>query len=428
MKRLLCKIVQFLLVFNPLLEPYMIGGVTLDTLSMFFSICIALTFSLKRFKFGYGSGLFFMYALIVPNILAISYGYFDHLPSSLIVLISYIVYQTRVFPILSINFVLKCYRILIYISCTVFIIQEFMYATEGYRFVTLFPYLDVRYNGLTMSNFISSQMYYPRSSAFFLEPSHMAQYILPYLAVSLGVNHTGLSLKNYCEPIMLTVVLFFLRSGCGIVGATIIWTFYVIHVDLSIVKKILFLTVSCIIILVLFEKLAFTETGMSLIDRSTELETGGDYERSGTIRIFRGFFVYGAMDYLQQMLGVGTGGSIDIIEHSRYYMMFFGNERYLNNIQMLLIGYGFVGTILFANHCRRLYQGNALSGKLVLVAFLSMCFLECFFMTSKMIIYFSLVFLLRDSQKANNAVSNHLKHRAFNKHGCVETARCYHNA
>lgn len=236
----------------------------------------------------------------------------------------------------------------------------------------------------------------------------MAHFLLPYLAMILGENDKGFSLKKYLEPLFVTIVLFFLQSGCGVVGAFAIWMVFVLGVNISKSKKIIFVAISVLIGGYLIMRLADTEVGASMMNRVSEIDAKGDYERSGTIRIFRGFYVFGGMPFILQLFGVGTGGSIDVIDNSQYLIMFFGTERYLNNIQTLLIGYGIIGTILFGLHFVRLYKDNTLSGRLVLVAFLSICFLESFFMTSKMILFMIIAFLCKIN-KERKYLNDHFK-------------------
>lgn len=401
MNKWILKFISFLVVFTPFLEPYRISSITLDTLSLFLVIVLSIFFVKNKQGDDYGLKVFLIYALSVPNIIAIAYGYTSHLTSSLIVLGLYAICYYKVFPNVSLEYVKKYYRIFAWLVCIVFILQEYMYISLGYRFSALMPFLDVRYDGITMSSFISSQMFYPRSSTFFLEPSHQAHFLLPYLAMVLGDNSSGLSIKRYIEPIIVSIVLFFLQSGCGVVGTAFIWLFYVLGINLSKWKKTVFIICSSLVAVYIIGYITSTEIGNSLISRTSELEVGGDYERSGTIRIFRGFYVFGAMDYLQQLFGVGTGGSVDVIEHSPFFAMFFGTERYLNNIQMLLVGFGVFGSILFFRHFIRLYKNNLLSGKLALIAFLSLCFLESFFMTSKMILFFIIAYSYKKKFEIN---------------------------
>lgn len=403
MNKRLKKLLAFLLVFTPFLEPYRIGGVTLDTMALFISLLMAFIFLKKYLQTDYGAKQFFYYALIVPNIVAVAYGYYIHITSSLIVLLLYILCYYKIFPNVQLQYLKKYYRYLVILVCVVFVFQEVMFQSVGYRFSALLPFLDVRYEGIPMSTFILNQMYYPRSSTFFLEPSHMAHFLLPYLALSLGENSSGLSLKRYIEPAIITIVLIYLRSGCGIVGLSFVWLFFMLQINLSGIKKVVFFIVCLTVAVYAINYILSTEIGNSLMNRSTELQGGGDYDRSGTIRIFRGFYVYWAMDLLQQIFGVGTGGSIDVIENSPYFIMFFGSERYLNNLQMLLIGFGLIGTLLFFVHYYKLYRGNNLSGKLTLIAFLSLCFLESFFLTSKMILFFVIAFLCK-KEKTNKKI------------------------
>lgn len=398
MKNFWAKLFAFLIVFTPFLEPYRIGGVTLDTLSLVASVVIAIIWGRYSLKNRYGSKAFFIYALIVPNIVALASGYGSYLTSSFIVLILYILCQEKIFPALKLDHLLKYYRILVYLTIVVFFVQELMYITMRYRFSALIPFLDVRYDGVSMSSFILNQMYYSRSSAFFLEPSHMAHFLLPYLAISLGQNDKKIEVYKYLGPLIITIVLFFLRSGNGIVGCAFIWMFYVLSVDLALLRKVLFTAFFVIVGIFAFQEMASTDIGQSLMRRTVELEVGGNYNNSGTIRIFRGFYVYGAMYFVQQLFGVGTGGSVQAIEESPYLVMFYDNERYLNNVQMLLVGFGVIGTLLFLGHLLKLYKSNTLSGKLVLIGFLSICFLESFFMTSKMILYFAFAFMFANSR------------------------------
>lgn len=401
MNKRISKLLSFTFVFIPFLEPYRIGSITLDTLSLFFVIMLSIFFVKNKQEDDYGLKAFLVYALIVPNIIAIAYGYTSNLASSFIVLGLYIMCYYKVFPNVNLEYIKKYYRILVCLVCLVFVLQEVMYMGLGYRFSALIPFFDVRYKDLTMSSFMSYQMYYPRSSTFFLEPSHQAQFLLPYLAMALGENSSGLSFKRYIEPILITLVLFFLQSGCGIVGAAFIWLFYILGIKLSKRKKIIFIIISLLVAAYTINYISSTEIGNKLMNRTSELESGGDYERSGTIRIFRGFYVYGAMDFIQQLFGVGTGGSVDVIEHSPFLAMFFRSERYLNNIQMLLVGFGIVGTVIFFRHFIRLYKNNLLSGKLALIAFLSLCFLESFFMTPKMILFFIIAYSYKKKFEIN---------------------------
>lgn len=400
MKPKIIKVLSLLIVMTPLLEPYRLGSVSMDTMTLLITIVLAFVVSGENNILENNLRPFLIYAFIVPNLVAISYGYMSHITSSIIVLIIYALASLKVFPNLNLGDLLFYYKRIVYISCFVFVFQELMFASVGFRYSCLIPFLDIRYESLSMASFIQKQMFESRSSAFFLEPSHLAQYLLPYLAISLGENTKGLSVKKYLEPMLLTTVLFYLRSGCGIVGAICIWITFVLQIDLSKFKKTIFILCSIITSYLLWRLLENTEIVQGLLLRSSELSSDADYERSGIIRVTRGFWVYEGLDLLQQLFGVGTGGCIDAIENSSYFNMFFQGDRYLNNIQTLLVGFGVIGTFLFFRYFYSMYKNNNLIGKLILSAFLGLCFVESLFLTSKMILYFCIAYLF--SKKIKN--------------------------
>lgn len=296
------------------------------------------------------------------------------------------------FSSLDLKYMLRQYGILVLIICLFFISQELMFILLGYRVSGLLPFLPLKYGGLDMSSFINYQMTYERSSSFFLEPSHMAQYILPALALSLGQIKNVFNVKNYFIPIVITIIILLSRSGCGAVGAIFIWCFFVLFVNIRTLKKVIFISLACFIAIYAYDKISSTEYGSHMINRTSEFDSNASYERSGIIRVIRGFLVYKDMDISEKILGVGTGGTIDVIDNSKHKYMFFGKERYLNNVQMLLIGFGIFGTVFFLMHLIRLIKKNNLEAKLIMISFVSLSFLESFFMNSKMVLYMSFIF------------------------------------
>ena len=395
---------SFLLVLMPLFEAYTIGGVMLSVIFTALLILYCVLFRENVLIFKYKSRAFLLYALLVPNIVALTLGYIEYIRSSITLVLIYACWQCLVIPKLNIKKVLVYYRVLVYICCGFLIVQEIMYGLLGYRVSGLIPFLPIIYSDISSSEMIEYQMHFSRSSSFFLEPAHMAEFIIPYLAITLGRHDSTLTLKNMVEPLIISVILFFLRSGCGVVCTAFIWLFYLFNIRIHLKKKILLILFSTLIGIILLIQLASTEVGIELLGRTTELDVNNNTVNSGGIRIYRGFFVFDDTSLYQQIFGVGTGGAINTIENSKYFYMFFDNERYLNNVQMLLIGYGYLGTMLFLCHLKSLYTNNLLAGKLILLSFVILCFLENFFMTSKMIFYVSLIFLFKDMASKKKSI------------------------
>ena len=388
------KILLFLIVFTPWLEPYKYSGVDLDTLALLSTILFSWVTFGNKWNLNYKSKPFLLYGLIVPTTISIIYGLDSNIKSSFITLFLYTFFTAQISNNISSKYFIKYYRILVYIAILVFAIQELMYMSVGYRFSALIPFFDLKYDFTTMQVYITKQMFYPRSSSVFLEPSHFAQYILPYFAYTLSKNTNVISIKRWLEPAILLLVFFFLRSGCGVVCSIAIIVAYVLIVRINAFRKILIISSAIVLFPVIFNRIVATEAGEQLLTRTSELEAGGDYDRSGTQRIFRGFYVYSSEDFPLQLFGVGTGGTIDVINTSSAKVMFNSNERYLNNIHTLLIGFGLIGSMLFFLYLFTLFKCSEMDGRLILVGFLTLCFMESFFLNSKMILYFAFVYAL----------------------------------
>lgn len=397
------QILNFLIVFTPWLEPYKWNGIDLDTLALFFTIFFSFTIIRNKWRLNYNFKPFLFYGIIVPPIISIIYGLDSNIKSSYIILSLYTLFVGQISNNLSLKYFIKYYRILVYIAICVFVLQEIMFVSVGYRFSALIPFLDLKYNFTTMQNFIITQMFFPRSSSVFLEPSHFAQYIVPYFAYSLSKNTEHINFKRFVEPVLLLLVFFFLKSGCGIVCSIAILSAYVPVLRISVFKKVIFFICGIIVFPLLFNRIAASETGEQILNRTEELEVGNNYNSSGTQRIFRGFYVYEEESPILKIFGVGTGGCIDVINQSSARMMFNSNERYINNVHTLLIGFGFIGTLLFIIHIFSLYRLSTLDGKLIMIGFIALCFMESFFLNSKMILYIGFIYALINNKPINNS-------------------------
>ena len=128
--------------------------------------------------------------------------------------------------------------------------------------------------------------------------------------------------------------------------------------------------------------------------RTEELDVEQEHLSSGAIRIYRGYFVFGAMPFVEKVTGVGSGTTGDVIEHSPFYFLFYDFERYLNNIQMLLVGYGLVGTLLFGLFLKDLIKCRNPIALMCVLLFIGMCFIEYFWGSVKMILYLAIPSML----------------------------------
>jgi len=383
------KFASFSIVFAPLLEPYVLPGTSINLDVAFLFITSIICLGNKRqegFQLPYKLSMFIGYALIIPVAGLLYYSDFTGLKSSYISTILYVLNILLIIPHVKIEYVLKFFKYLVLVSGFVLIVQEFMFATMGYRFSALIPFLPIKYDSTTTDAYMQSQMLRTRSSSFFLEPAHLAQYLLAYLSICLANNIRNKKLIS--KSLLLTLLFLMLTwSGNAILVAPLLIIYYILFSEINISKKVF-------AIAIIFAGITYiqsTSKGSELLSRTEELSYDGSQRiSSGTMRIFRGYYVFDAMPQTQKIAGVGSGYCSNVIEDSSSFWMFSGSERYINNIQELLIAYGIIGTFLFLLHLFGLYKYSWHYGRMLIIAFLGLCFIEQFWLGPKMFLYLGL--------------------------------------
>lgn len=392
------KYASFALVVGPLLTPYYFPGTTIPLENFFILFNILLLVCYNKFRPVYympkGYLLFFIYALFAPVLGLLFYRNFNSFISSYVSIILFTLSFLLFIPHLDYNLIKKYYKVCVLFVSTIFVIQELMFNLVGYRFSALIPFIPVRYSYVDTAEFIAKQMVAPRSQSVFLEPSHLAQFLLGYLAILLGENIQKNKLLSF-STLGLSLLLLLTWSGNGILLTLLLWIVFFVMIRMNPIKK--YFVIVPLLLIVIFISLQYfssTEKGEEVMARTEELDVEQEHLSSGAIRIYRGYFVFGAMPFVEKVTGVGSGTTGDVIEHSPFYFLFYDFERYLNNIQMLLVGYGLVGTLLFGLFLKDLIKCRNPIALMCVLLFIGMCFIEYFWGSVKMILYLAIPSML----------------------------------
>lgn len=385
------KFVNFAIVILPLFQCYNFFGINAGKILMFLYFLFLLVFGKKKKYLPKPLKLFLIYAFTIPQFVAILLGYTSNFVGSYITLTLYILCLCFSIPYINICLFKKYYSVVIVIAIGVFTLQEISALLTGARFSALIPFLTL-YNGVPASQFASVIANESRSCSLFVEPSHFAQYLAPFLAISL----CELSKKNKLfdgMSVIVSMVLLLLRSGNGLLMLAFIWMLHLLFVDIKWSKKI-FIVIPLVFVGLLYTlpRLAESEQGQEILERQKTMEMDYSGEsRSATIRIYRGFFVYGDAPAVVKILGVGLGGADDVIDKSSYNWMFF-KEHYLNNASGLLISYGVLGTILFLLFLFSFRIKKEKGTNLALWGFIILCFMESFMFDTRMLLYLCAIY------------------------------------
>lgn len=385
------------LLVGPILEPYNIPGTSLAVYKVLMLLNVILFFKHKRASLFVPKYYkwFLIYAFTVPTLNALFHNYMSHLLGSYLTLMLFSANLVLLAPFVDMDRFKKYYRIFGIITCAIFFAQEISFLLSGSRFMALIPFLDVHYEGFSTEEFSDKMAMLDRSCSCFLEPSHFAQYILPLLALELGLLHEENKSLAFI-PLVLSVVLLILRSGVGLLCGAALWSMFVLFSRRSLaVKTFIILPLVSILALLVFINYSNTEKGAAVVDRAAQLDPNGYNEvSSGIIRVYRGYMVYETLDLSAQLMGVGVGGADDAIDNSSYNWMFEEGEHYLNNIQTLLIGYGVIGTFIFMLFLFSMTQTKSFVSVLFVVAFLTTSLLESFFCAYRMLFFLSIPFVI----------------------------------
>ena len=282
----------------------------------------------------------------------------------------------------------RYYRIAFIVCASVFFIQEISYFALGSRPIFLLPFPltgDEPYEVI-----LANQIKLDRSSCFFREPSHFAQFALPLLAIELiDAPRKGKIFTNFSLFIMATLV--FLRSGNGFFGLIILVAIRVWDYMKYAKLKYKLLTVFCFVPLILAVAFLYiqTEQGMAIADRASgvSLEEGS----SSFMRTFRGYFLYAVLPTINKFFGIGIDNVMDFILHSRVAYLFISPitgeyENYLNGVQTILVSNGLVGLILFVWYYVRLYIKNISLSRSLIILFLSLMLIGNLYLSQTMLL------------------------------------------
>ena len=269
----------------------------------------------------------------------------------------------------------KIYKWIIYFVCSVFFLQEISYYLLGYRFSGLVPFFPLFYEherGIQMEDFMMAQSMNERSASVFLEPSHFAQFIIPFLAIQL---FRDIHKINYVRAIFITVVLLLLKSGVGLILASFIWLYW-FFVSKKVTFKFVIIFLLLPVMLVLIYSAANMEYISELLIRTDEVSLDASSNTSGFIRIFRGYFLLSDMNVMNRFVGLSTNYVLGLLITTFDSFWLFSKELYLNTFQTKLVYFGLIGTILYYNWLFGEFRKNDLCGKIILMLLMLLMLME----------------------------------------------------
>ena len=332
------------------------------------------------------------YSLVVVVLTNITSGLSETLTASLTVIIGMLLlgmfwdtYRNEKF--------MKVYVWIAVVTIGFFFFQYFVKLTTGIGISGVIPFLHLSHG--VSQDVIFNQMYvYKRSSSFFSEPSHFAQFLIPLLIYLLFDKTSSAKFKN---PLIVSIFATLLMTMSGTAIALLIPTFFFIAVGTwkkyqhNRVIAIFLICVVSVGLLYFGNRYLSSDMGSFVNERSAEVFTAdrNDAGSSGFIRIWRGYFVFADFSPIEMLFGTGNHKAIlghVFGSHMELFLEDFG-LTYFNTIQYILIHTGFVGFFLFILYLAYLWKDNNVCGRCLIVTFVLLMFIESIYGGSRMALF-----------------------------------------
>lgn len=370
------KIVSLSLIISPILEIYGWGNLNLSFIIIaVLSIANILIIRNKKNS--------------VPNILwfYFAFWFFSHLITSQSLhfgLIRISLYIILFYSCVKLQFFIKAYRYIACICIIFFFIQEISFHSSGIRIPGIMPFLPIALDVESISDLL---IYYTseseRSTSFFSEPAHFAQFLLPLLAIEL-LAFKQIKWKNV---FIIVITLLLTQSGNAIWGLSVIGIAFILRTTynraIPLFKRLLVIGAFTMITGVSLYVYANSDMGQKLLQRSETIKMGNDMDHasSGFIRIWRGYYIFEEFDTIYKFIGNGNPDYLTSKINTSYVSVFFDeNDRYLNGIQSFLINTGYIGLLIFSIFIFKLWRKTNRCGKTLLAIMIVIsCIASTFF-------------------------------------------------
>ena len=280
----------------------------------------------------------------------------------------------------------RLYKAFTLICIAFFFAQEISFSLLGIRINGIITALPL-YGDISMSEFVDKVSSMDRSSAFFSEPSHFAQFLLPLLAISL---YDGNKKPNYILAALIGITILFLRSGNGLFGLAAILAFaFPYFMKGKKRSRTLGFFIFGVAVALAGYYYINSSMGASLVERQTEMsmDWDGQGSRSGFLRIWRGFFVYGDYSLIEKFFGCPNEKAQMAHVASSGMLMVDSAELYFNMFQKILLNTGLIGVCIFVYIIVHIWKNNTICGRAIVTTLVALSFIAAIYMSHTMILY-----------------------------------------
>ncbi|WP_026497113.1 hypothetical protein [Butyrivibrio sp. WCD3002] len=218
---------------------------------------------------------------------------------------------------------------------------------------------------------------YIRYSSLFIEPSHFAQYLAPFLCMNL-YGYEDIIKKNFILSIIISLLMVMSISGTSIAIAMVIWGYYFFRELKSLTPSKMIIILLAVLLAIVLIWVALQQAGIiAMLERMTNVN-----DNKVTDRVTRGFAVFLELPILEKLFGIGYQCVYPLsikygIEVG--YQVTNNVREYVNDISSLLLSFGMVGFGPIVYLGIRAFKGSNKAELLMYISCLSIFISECTF-------------------------------------------------
>lgn len=277
----------------------------------------------------------------------------------------------------------KMYKLFALVCIVFFFMQEISMLLTNKRILGIITWLPINV-AKDSSLYLYKMANTDRSSSFFSEPAHFAQFLLPLLAIEMYYEKAK---SRFVFIAFIVATLLLLRSGNALFGVIPVFLFLIPYF-IKDLKGYKLPTIVAIVILISLVSFYYfnSEMGSALMERQTEIDADWDGKgnASGFLRIWRGYFVYDDYSPFEKVFGCPNAEIQLAHVYSSGMSMSEDADLYFNAIQKILLNTGIIGLGIFVYIFYHIWKDNTTCGRALLSTMIALFFISAIYMSYTM--------------------------------------------
>ena len=249
------------------------------------------------------------------------------------------------------------YTKVVIVLSIIILVQYIQFFISGRATKLIIPGVALNYNNISDSSELISNALkraqssnYFRPSSLFLEPAYFAQYVLPWLYLTLSKGYTNGKMAIIAAFVTLPTLL--TASSLAIGGSVIIWVIFGLKLASDTKNRFNYGAFFAIVFILFIVWYAMNDVTVqtSLLIKLRSLYAIEFKSSSLSVRLLRGWECFKQFKPLDKIFGCGYGNVSHYLSVNHIFTIYdtnMGDLSYMNGISTMVCSLGIVGTLVY---------------------------------------------------------------------------------